>query len=404
MFQRLGFAVLPAEAAPNTHAATPQQLLASIMACGESWSNLPELRNQLSPTSAALWRDFPEIPRRIFRLWDDPLIGDDASLTATRNYSTYAQAMSNDAVIDRKYGDIKAFIQHGRIVDEGCADGALLIRIAKDFPDSDLIGIELTGELLARCIERQRAGEYGETFVHFHQRNLTTPIFHPSTIHTTICNSTIHELWSYNQRATTVLAYLREKYRQLAPGGRLLIRDVIGPEDGEQTVYLWLCDTDGKPWDAEAQSADVAQLSTYARFFRFAQDFLPQRRQSEPSPVPFAVEPVNGKNFIVTTLRLAAEFLLKKDYVVNWASEMHEEFAFWSITDWKRILAEIGFAVNPQSHVYTNQWIVENRWRGKAAIFGRHKHEQSDELIPLPYPPTTIILTADKPAGEPFGG
>ncbi len=119
--------------------------------------------------------------------------------------------MSNEAIVDLKYSDIKSYILPGRIVDEGCADGALLTRIADDFPDSDLIGIEITGELISRCLERQRAGEFGEAFVHFHQRNLISPIFEAGTIHTTICNSTLHELWSYNHRDVTVLAYLRQK-------------------------------------------------------------------------------------------------------------------------------------------------------------------------------------------------
>ena len=82
--------------------------------------------------------------------------------------------------------------------DSGLADeaSALLVPIARDFPDSDLVGIEITGEFMARCIERQRAMEFGGTYVHFHQRNITEPVFEPASIDTTICNSTTHELWS----------------------------------------------------------------------------------------------------------------------------------------------------------------------------------------------------------------
>lgn len=397
MFQTLGFAILPAEAAVTPMPPTPQHLLASIMTAGEDWGSHPNLRSQISPTTFALWRDFPEVPRRIFRLWHDPLLTDQGSLTATRNYSTYAQGMSNDAIIDLKYGDIKSHIVPGRIADEGCADGALLVRIAKDFPDSDLIGIEITGELLSRCLERQRASEFGEAFIHFHQRNITTPIFQPGAIHTTICNSTLHELWSYNDRDHTVFAYLREKYRQLSERGRLLIRDVIGPEDLEETVYLWLTNEDGISWDAAKSSDEIAALSTYARFFRFAEEFLPQRRNIALSPlVPFTLETIGDKTYVVTSMRLAVEYTAKKDYTDNWASEMHEEFAFWSFSDWKSALREVGFVVKQSSHVYTNQWIVDTRWKGKVAIFRR----RGEELIPLPYPPTTCILVAQKPAAE----
>jgi trans-aconitate methyltransferase len=396
MFQTMGFAILPAEASVTPMPPTPHTLLGNIMAFGEGWHTQPDVRAHLSPTTLALWRDFPEVPRRIFRLWHDPLLTDDGSLTDTRNYATYAQEMSNRAIIDLKYQDIGPHILAGRIADEGCADGALLVRVARDFPDSDLIGIEITGELLARCHERQRAGEFGEAFIHFHQRNITTPIFQPLSIHTTICNSTLHELWSYNQGKATVMAYLREKYHQLAPQGRLLIRDVVGPEGVDDQVYLWLDESNGKSWGEGANTAgslDIAKLSTYARFLRFARDFLPQRRaEMNCSRVSFTQEEFEGKRYIVTTLRWATEFITKMDYTDNWASEMHEEFAFWSFSDWQRALRTVGFEVNPVSHVYTNKWIVEHRWQGHVALFRR----EGDHLQPLPFPPTTIVLVAEK--------
>jgi hypothetical protein len=394
MFQALDFAILPAEATASPQPATPQQLLSAIMAAGEEWMTQPELRMQFSSATYALWHDFPEVPRRIFRLWHDPLLTDAGSLTSTRNYASYTQGMSNDAIIDLKYRDIKTHILPGRIADEGCADGALLARIADDFPDSDLIGIEITGELLSRCLERQRAGAFGGAFVHFHQRNITSPIFQAGTIHTTICNSTLHELWSYNDRANTILRYLHEKYRQLAPKGCLLIRDVVGPDELEKIVYLWLTDEDGDSWMPDA-AQEVAALSTQARFFRFAHDFLPQRRAASHAPqVPYQVETVGERIYIVTTMRLAVEFMTKKDYTDNWASEMHEEFAFWSFADWKATLCQIGFEVNPASYVYTNEWILENRWRNKVALFCRAENE----LVPFPYPPTTMVIIAEKPA------
>ena len=42
------------------------------------------------------------------------------------------------------------------------------------------------------------------------------------------------------------------------------------------------------------------------------------------------------------TLRAAAEFLSKKDYVDNWRSEMNEEFCFWSFTQWREVLGDVG--------------------------------------------------------------
>ena len=73
---------------------------------------------------------------------------------------------------------------------------------------------------VAGCfISRQRPGEFGGDYVHFFHRNLLDRIFEPDSIDTTICNSTLHELWSYAAQEKTVRAYLAEKFRQLRAGG-----------------------------------------------------------------------------------------------------------------------------------------------------------------------------------------
>jgi hypothetical protein len=190
------------------------------------------------------------------------------------------------------------------------------------------------------------------------------------------------------------MEYLRQKYLQLAPHGHLIIRDVVGVERMDDPVYLWLTNEAASSDNEASAENSVAHLSLYDRFFRFAQDYLPQRRQNATSPiVPYRLESIGDDNYIFTSLRLAVEFITKMDYTDNWASEMHEEFAFWSFGDWKRALREVGFNVRQPSHVYTNDWIVRDRWDKRVALF----QKQGDMLLPLPYPPTTMVLVAEKP-------
>ncbi len=390
MYQQMGFAILPAEwSEVGNLSETPLDLLRVFVQAGENWTTNALIREKMAPTTFDLWQDFPEVPRRILRLWRDPLLNDEGSLTEDRDYASYAYGMSNNAIISLKYQDIKAAIVPGKIVDEGCADGALLALIARDFPDSDLIGIEITGEFMARCLERQRAGDFGGTFTYFHQRNITQPIFEAGSIDTTLCNSTTHELWSYGQQTKTLQAYLDLKYMQTAKGGRLVIRDVVGPEAGDQEVWLWLNREDGGNEDIFAEfdqpkalQSHLDALSTLARFKRFARDFLAEDRERghrEPdTAIQYREETVDGVLYVGLSLRAAAEFLAKKDYTDNWRSEMHEEFAFWGFSQWKTALQAAGFQVleNPNeptksSRVYTNPWIVQNRWQGKAELFQR---------------------------------
>jgi SAM-dependent methyltransferase len=398
LYQELGFAVISAElSAPQACPATPIEIIREIGGQKENWREGKLAGTQLAASHISLFEDFPEVPQRIARLYQDPLTNQEGSLTETRNYSTYARGMNE--IIRLKFLDIQKAIRSGRIVDEGCADGALLAEISRDFPDSDLFGIDLSSEFASRFSERQRAGEFGGAYVHFFHRNLLDRIFEPESIDTTICNSTLHELWSYAEKEKTVRAYLGEKFRQLRPSGRLVIRDVVGPDHGEREVLLWCSDADGQNQSAAAIAKHkdrspewLHKLSTRSRFFLFVRDFL-----GGQSGFSFKEESHHNRQCFRLTLQQAAEFLSKKDYNDNWSSEMNEEFCFWNFSEWKQVLAEIGFKIyeNPNnvaegSRVYINPWIVEHRHTGHAEIFDL-------EGQVLPWPPTNMVLVAEKP-------
>ncbi|HEV8504641.1 MAG TPA: transferase, partial [Chitinophagaceae bacterium] len=87
-----------------------------------------------------------------------------------------------------------------------------------------------------------------------------------------------------------------------------------------------------------------------------------------------------------------AEFLAHKDYFDNWQSEMHETFCFWDFDEWKHELQNAGFKIHPESKVFANPWIVDNRWRNKSALFDL----KGTERIPVDYPVTTMFLIAVK--------
>jgi SAM-dependent methyltransferase len=398
LYQELGFAIASAElSAADSHPATPIEIIREIGGQKQNWRTGKLASSQLATCHASLFENFPEVPQRIARLYQDPLTNQEGSLTTARNYSTYARGMNE--IIRLKYQDIQKEIRSGRIVDEGCADGALLAEISRDFPDSDLFGIDLSSEFASRFLERQRAGEFGGAYVHFFHRNLFDRVFEPESIDTTICNSTLHEIWSYGDEEKSVRSYLAEKLRQLRPGGRLLIRDVVGPDDAEREVLLWCSDDDGQ----NPTAAEIIQhknrgtewlhtLSTRSRFFLFAQDFL-----GGQSGFAFKEESHGDRPVFRLTLRQAAEFLSKKDYTDNWSSEMNEEFCFWNFSEWKQVLTKIGFQIfeNPNqpsegSRAYTNPWIVEHRHHGYAELMDLQGHT-------LPWPPTNMVLVAEKP-------
>ena len=402
LYQELGFSIALAEMVEtDSHPPTPIEIVREIGARGAEWHSAPLVAGNLAYSHFGLFDDFREVPQRIARLYQDPLTNQEGSLTETRNYSSYARGMNE--IIHLKYLDIRDGIKAGRIVDEGCADGALLAEISRDFPDSDLFGIDLSSEFAGRFHERQRAGEFGGAYVHFFHRNLFDRIFEPDSIDTTLCNSTLHEIWSYGEGEKSVRSYLAEKFRQLRPGGRLLIRDVVGPDDGDQTIRLWCSDRDGNDHPPQllaehsGREAEWLQgLSTRSRFRLFAGDFLKGRR-----PFPFTEKQHEGQILFQVTLRRAAEFLSKKDYTDNWASEMNEEFCFWSFQQWKKVLSDTGFRIseNPNqperaSRSYVNPWIVKNRYEGHAKVLNGSGAE-------LSWPPSNMVIVAEKPLSVP---
>jgi SAM-dependent methyltransferase len=379
-YQRLGFAVLPGEYDPDAKIygqSTPHVIVRQI---GEETAALEDI--PLSNSARAVFRDFPDALAQIRRLFHDPILTEQGDLTETRNYGTYTRDMAG--AIDLKYREIQPFLRPGKIVDEGCADGALLQRVARDFPDSDLIGVDLSAEMLARARESQRAGAFGGAFVFFKQQNLMTPVSDAQAdrADTILCNSTLHELWSYGEGNETVRAYLRGKRKQLRLGGCLVIRDVVGPDDKEALVLLECAPDDGLAEDDGA--ADVATLSARARFARFRRDFRPG--EAHPN-----VESVmqNDRLLLRLPLGYAMEFIAKMDYADNWLSEMHEAFCFWSFADWTRELADAGLVVLPGSHAYVNEWRVEHSFQQRVRLY-------APDGTPLLFPVTNMVLAAEK--------
>ena len=223
----------------------------------------------------------------------------------------------------RKFEQVEPHLVLGRIVDEGCADGSLLVEVAKAQPDCDLYGVDISAEFAARFAERQRRGDFGTTYVHFHHGNLMKPLFTPNSIDTVICNSTLHEIFSYGGGEDAVNKYLSIKFEQLAPGGRLIARDVVGP--AENIPVRLHTNGDISPG---CFGTPISETTVSERFLRFLSDYKHGARGSISETLP-------GEVVFETLLSTAMEFAAKMDYLANWDAEMAETFCFWSHARWK---------------------------------------------------------------------
>jgi hypothetical protein len=392
-FEALGFRVLPSEVEGMLSPYELLEELVNIGLNGEPWATNPVFLCRVSRASRRMILRYG-YDARIVDLHRHPVGTHDGDLTATRDYNVYVRAFDDGA--ERKAALIRDHVRPGRIVDVGCCTGSLIQQLTRDgrLRESDFYGIELARPLYEECLHRKQQKAFGTDHVFFYQANVAeSALFAPGSVDTFTTFSLTHELESYQGRAylERFIALLHE---QLTVGGRWLNVDVVGPENGDERVYLWLTDADGSarlpepdPADRQAFRAYLGGLSTRERFRRFARDF----RHDEGYLLAFAEETVDGELYFVLTLRDAAEFLSKKDYLDNWRSEMHETFCFWSFAEWRAAVERAGFRVLPASNAFANPWIVKNRYEGKARLF-----RPGPTLTPLDWPVTTMLLAAEK--------
>ena len=141
----------------------------------------------------------------------------------------------------------------------------------------------------------------------------------------------------------------RPIYDHTVPGGVWINSDVCGPDGRTAPVDP----APAPPTTATTRhrravisptcrpprsAAYVGGLSTRARLDQFAVDF----------PFPFAVRgPSATDGSVRLELGDAMDYLTRKDYTDNWLSETQEQFCGLEFADWKALLTDVGFEVDP---------------------------------------------------------
>lgn len=372
MFSEIGFGNLPVELNTSKDeevysSLRPFEILNLLVDEGDNWKEEnSKWRKYASSASQEVYDEY-DLGSNVLELNRDSLLTQDADITETRDYVSYAAGMDN--VISLKFSDINPFVKEGKIVDVGSASGSLIKLLATEYPESDIIGIEAS----RKFYDYARSQDYDSPLVFFYRRNITDQNFKPNSVNTFIYSSVMHEVYSYIGE-DVLQKILSDAYSQLCLDGRIIIRDVVGPVLPDREVYMSLNQDDG------LSEGDIRQLSTYARFFRFAQDFIPRR---------ISFELVEDKRLIKLSIRDAYEFISKMSYVDNWQSEMHEEFGFYSFEEWKSKLISHGFRIVPGSQEFSNPYIIEKKYKGKVSLYDM-------EMKEVNYPHTNMILVGEK--------
>ena len=385
MYERLGFPIAGVEAELEPPPARPWDVLLRLAADDPSWRGLAH------PATIDVYERY-QLDDLVRSVVNDPVVGDEGGLTATRDYRTYAEAFADAA--QRKWAAVREHVRPGRIVDVGCGAGAVLELADQDptLRESDLIGVEVARHLFEECVHKKAQGVFGNPNVFFYRRNvLGGAVFAPRSVDTTMTFALTHEIWSYGDRMASLRRFVQAIYDHTVPGGVWINSDVCGPDGLDRTVRLRLTDTDGANPPTPRTDLDglpptevaayVAGLSTRARLDQFAVDYR----------FPFDHRPVPGRaDTVELPLGAAMDFLTRKDYTDNWLSETQEQFCGLEYADWKSLLADVGFEVDPASGPSRNDWIVTNRLDPVAGL-------STPDGTPLDWPVTHVLLVARRP-------
>lgn len=105
----------------------------------------------------------------------------------------------------------------GSVLDVGAGDGSLVAAMRAE--GWDAIGLDAADTSVARSVGRVRQGRAEDADQVFAGRTFDNIVF---------C-SALHEVWSYGDGHASWAAALDAATRLLAPGGRIVIRDGVGP-------------------------------------------------------------------------------------------------------------------------------------------------------------------------------
>lgn len=299
--------------------------------------------------------------------------GDDA-------YERYLRGM--DSSMRQKVALTAAhLLGEGTVADMGMGSGSGTLALASLYPRVRVIGVDINPEMVERASDKHRLPN-----LEFRAGDIAEMVFEAGALDGIFDSSVLHHVTSFNGYDHDAAARaLATQVRQLAVGGSLVVRDFVAPPSAE--IWLDLPTTDGDDSDAPARCSSAALFERFAREFRKLSPepgFGYRQAETESDPRPLQL----GWRRYVVDSRLAAEFLLRKDYRNDWDSEVLEEYTYFTQQRFEQVFAQLGLRVLASIPLY-NPWIIERRFKGRAQLW-------STSGQALPFPATNHLIVGEK--------
>lgn len=292
-------------------------------------------------------------------------------------YEQYFAGM--DASMQQKIALTTAhFPLRGKIADMGSGSGSGTSDLARLYKDLQLVGVDINPVTVEYSQKHYKAEN-----LKFKVGDIAENIFNENSLDGILDSSVLHHVTSFNNfDISQISKTVKNQVAQLKQGGVLIIRDFVVPDEAEKIIFLDLPIDDGKA------SGDIPELSTAALFEVFARDFRSSLNMNlEVSYKKLESPKINFTRF-ETTLKYAAEFVLRKDYRDHWSPELLEEYCYYSQKDFEENFRRENLRIVISMPLW-NPWIVENRFVEKFYL------SNLDEK-PLTFPPTNYLIVGEK--------
>jgi len=302
-------------------------------------------------------------------------------------YDRYLRGM--DASMKQKIALTAAhLLSTGRVADMGMGSGSGSEALAALYPSLEVVGVDINPTMVELASKK-----FALPNLSFVTGDIAARCFDDASLDGIFDSSVLHHVTTFNGYDHEAAGRALEvQSRQLRDHGVLIVRDFVDPGEGD--VLLDVRGDDGDDSD------DPARCSTAALLLRFAREF---RRLAAPPIAPgFPLEerPASadvpsrpGFRRFALSFKLAAEFILRKDYRTDWDTEVLEEYTYYTQAEFETICARLGLRLLASTPI-RNAWIVRNRFEGKIEL-------RDPTGSPLAFPPTNYLIVGEKvPAGE----
>ena len=164
------------------------------------------------------------------------------------------------------------FVRAGTIVEIGPGGGVVLDLLEARFPDSEVIGVDLSREVITALEGRARGGGKHWKVMLGAAEALASLVPQADTV---VFCSILHEVYSYTEprfQLASVARVVRAAFGVLRPGGRIVIRDGVMPAPGTRrirmiapdlrpTLELYCAQFEGRPITYRELAPDRVEMS-----------------------------------------------------------------------------------------------------------------------------------------------